>query len=256
MSWIKIETHTFDKIEIYSIAQSLGIDPDSAFGKCCRVWSWFDANTTDGITPSVTEALLDRYCGVTGFCKAMISAGWMRNDGETLELPYYERHNSKSAKARALGAKRQEKFKSNAHGNDLGNASADDISLPKSLHREEKRREEKKEINTKEHSNASRLPADWLPSEDDISFCQTERPDLICSQVKDRFKDYWIAQPGAKGRKTDWPATWRNWVRNERQQISKTGPPRQETIHQEKTRNLVETLTSVGRQNGTFTIDQ
>ena len=29
----------------------------------------------------------------------------------------------------------------------------------------------------------------------------------------DRFCDYWIAQPGQKGVKLDWFATWRNWVR-------------------------------------------
>jgi len=28
-----------------------------------------------------------------------------------------------------------------------------------------------------------------------------------------KFCDYWRAQPGAKGRKSDWPATWRNWMR-------------------------------------------
>lgn len=27
------------------------------------------------------------------------------------------------------------------------------------------------------------------------------------------FKDHWIAQPGSKGVKTDWLATWRNWCR-------------------------------------------
>lgn len=28
-----------------------------------------------------------------------------------------------------------------------------------------------------------------------------------------RFVDYWRAQPGQRGVKTDWPATWRNWMR-------------------------------------------
>lgn len=28
-----------------------------------------------------------------------------------------------------------------------------------------------------------------------------------------RFKDYWRGVPGAKGRKADWEATWRNWIR-------------------------------------------
>lgn len=33
----------------------------------------------------------------------------------------------------------------------------------------------------------------------------------------DEFRDYWIAQPGQKGVKTDWDATWRNWVRRQNQ---------------------------------------
>ena len=64
-------------------------------------------------------------------------------------------------------------------------------------------------------ATASRLPADWKPDEAGLAFCKAERPDLQADSVADRFRDYWTAQPGAKGRKTDWPATWRNWVRNE-----------------------------------------
>jgi hypothetical protein len=67
-------------------------------------------------------------------------------------------------------------------------------------------------------ATATRLPADWSADDADIEFCKANRPDLVPSEVADRFRDYWIAQPGAKGRKTDWPATWRNWVRNEKQQ--------------------------------------
>ena len=72
---------------------------------------------------------------------------------------------------------------------------------------------------------ASRLPADWSASADDIEFCKAERPDLVPAQTEQRFRDYWIAQPGVKGRKTDWPATWRNWVRNERAPHGATGRP-------------------------------
>jgi uncharacterized phage protein (TIGR02220 family) len=142
MSWIKLETHTFDKVEVYSIAQELGIDSDAVIGKCCRVWAWFDANTTDGVTKSVTSSLLDRYCGVTGFTQSMINAGWMQLENDLLILPNYNRHNSKTAKSRALGAIRQSNFKSNAEGNANGNAITDAQSLPESSHREEKRREE------------------------------------------------------------------------------------------------------------------
>lgn len=142
MAWIKLETHTFDKVEVFSMAQELGIDPDSVVGKCARVWAWFDANTTDGVTKSVTTALLDRYCGVTGFSKAMVNVGWMVLEGENLYLPNYDRHNSQTAKDRALGAKRAAKHKKNK---DLGilksNAVTNDEPLAKS--KIEKIREDK-----------------------------------------------------------------------------------------------------------------
>jgi uncharacterized protein YdaU (DUF1376 family) len=67
-----------------------------------------------------------------------------------------------------------------------------------------------------EEARATRLPADWEPSDNDVAFCRDERPDLQPAKVANQFRDYWVAQPGAKGRKVDWPATWRNWVRNQR----------------------------------------
>lgn len=74
---------------------------------------------------------------------------------------------------------------------------------------------------TKNHKSSSalatRLPADWSMSVEECEFCTTTRPDLNALETANRFRDYWIAQPGAKGRKLDWSATWRNWVRNEKQ---------------------------------------
>lgn len=53
-------------------------------------------------------------------------------------------------------------------------------------------------------------PSDW------INFCLTQRPDLEPGRTFDGFRDYWTALPGAKALKTDWTATWRNWVRNQK----------------------------------------
>jgi hypothetical protein len=57
----------------------------------------------------------------------------------------------------------------------------------------------------------SRLPPDWQPSEDCQSFAAQHG--VPWSSEAEKFRDYWCAQAGAKGRKADWPATWRNWVR-------------------------------------------
>lgn len=67
-----------------------------------------------------------------------------------------------------------------------------------------------------ERSRGSRLPPDWTPDAEQIAFCRAERPDLDPAATAARFVDYWIAQPGAKGVKVDWTATWRNWVRGEK----------------------------------------
>ena len=71
-------------------------------------------------------------------------------------------------------------------------------------------------LTTVKRNRASRLPADWQPTDDMVQFCKTERPDLQVQAIADGFKDYWIAAPDAKGRKADWAATWRNWVRNQK----------------------------------------
>jgi len=75
--------------------------------------------------------------------------------------------------------------------------------------------EQEQEIVEAKQQRGSRLPAYWFPSESEFQFCKTERPDLDPAKTADRFRDYWISQPGSKGVKLDWTATWRNWVRNE-----------------------------------------
>lgn len=61
--------------------------------------------------------------------------------------------------------------------------------------------------------SGSRLPPDWHPSDVDVAFAQRERPDVDWRLEADKFRDYWHGIPGAKGRKADWPGTWRNWIR-------------------------------------------
>jgi hypothetical protein len=70
----------------------------------------------------------------------------------------------------------------------------------------------------------TRLSADWSLPLDWAEWARKERPDLDPVRQADRFADYWRAQAGAKGRKADWLATWRNWIRNEKP--GTTPPPR------------------------------
>jgi uncharacterized protein YdaU (DUF1376 family) len=63
---------------------------------------------------------------------------------------------------------------------------------------------------------ATRLASDWELPEDWGHWAANARPDLDPIKTAERFADYWRAKPGKDGRKLDWEATWRNWVRDER----------------------------------------
>jgi uncharacterized protein YdaU (DUF1376 family) len=54
------------------------------------------------------------------------------------------------------------------------------------------------------------VPDEW------VNFCKQERPDLDPARTFAKFGDYWRGKGGQAGRKLDWLATWRNWVREER----------------------------------------
>lgn len=137
--WIKFEASTPEKQEVFSITITMGWDdPDLTVGKLLKVWRWFDQQTVDGNAPRVTLALLDKIIGVSGFAQAMCDVGWLVSEEGGVSLPNFDRHNGKTAKNRALTAKRVANFKANALDNDEGNGKSVSGALPK----EEKRREE------------------------------------------------------------------------------------------------------------------
>lgn len=69
----------------------------------------------------------------------------------------------------------------------------------------------------------SRIPVGF-PDPDCKAWAATERPDLDVARVTAKFRDYWIGVPGQRGRKADWAATWRNFVRTERAPPPRAGP--------------------------------
>jgi hypothetical protein len=152
--WIKIETTIHDKPEVWAIAAALQIDSDAVVGKLAKVWIWFDKHTSTGnansVTSSVAKALLDHSVGVSGFCNAMVEVGWMQDDGVSLSLPKFERHNGQTAKTRAETNKRVAKHR---------NAKSVTDVTPEPL--PEKRREEKRTEEKRREDIPRRRSIDW-----------------------------------------------------------------------------------------------
>lgn len=59
----------------------------------------------------------------------------------------------------------------------------------------------------------TRLPDDFIPSPEMREWFVKNCPHVDGKREHAQFCDYWRAKPGKDGRKLDWPATWRNWMR-------------------------------------------
>ena len=96
------------------------------------------------------------------------------------------------------------------------------LEAPSKTHRsQEQEQEQKQDIGALSASppkspRGTALRADCELPDDWKAWAERERPDLDAANVADSFRDYWTAKPGKDGRKADWQATWRNWVRNQR----------------------------------------
>ena len=72
-------------------------------------------------------------------------------------------------------------------------------------------------------ARGTRLPDGWQPDQALADWTRANAPAAANLLEVERFRDYWTAQPGAKGRKTDWDATWRNWARRCQEQHTQPG---------------------------------
>ena len=110
--WIKFETVTPDKPEVYELAGLLNLDPDAVVGKLLRAWIWFDSHSKDGHAPVTVETLIDRQVGISGFVEGMVKVGWILRSGKQIRITNFDRHNGQSAKERALNQRRKAKSRS------------------------------------------------------------------------------------------------------------------------------------------------
>ncbi|CAK01362.1 DUF1376 domain-containing protein [Bartonella tribocorum] len=77
------------------------------------------------------------------------------------------------------------------------------------LHEQESIPEKAKRVKA---NRGCRLPDDFEPDYD-FAIAEGLPPERIKVEIA-KFRDYWRSKAGANATKTDWQATWRNWVRN------------------------------------------
>jgi len=72
-------------------------------------------------------------------------------------------------------------------------------------------------------SRGTRLPDGWMPPRAVIEEMNRLAPHVDQQWEHSKFTDYWKAQPGQRGVKRDWDATYRNWIRKAAETAPRTG---------------------------------
>lgn len=93
----------------------------------------------------------------------------------------------------------------------------------------------------------TRIDPAWIPDQDLINQMRDECPGVDLEAEHKIFIDYWIAQPGQKGVKVDWAATWRNWMRRKRADGARPAPvSRQKPTAGDRMRAIADELRKEG----------
>lgn len=191
---------------------------------------WAHCQNRKGDVFDIPAAGLKALCQFPGAAKeledALIAAEYIARDGLTVTVTGWAEKNAALLAAWENGNKggRPKKNQkqtagqptenpSETHGLPMANPS---LTQTKPI-RVDKIREEV--IDTAPSAKSPRgtaLPETWTLPDDWKTWAEKERPDVDPQTAADSFRDFWIAKPGKEGRKTDWQATWRNWVRNQR----------------------------------------
>lgn len=233
--WIKMRGNLWDDPRVSRLCDLTDQCEAAIIGGLYWLWASADQHTADGFMPGLSVRQIDRKTGVQGLGAALCEIGWIQESPDGVRIVNFEEHNGSSAKRRVMEAQRKANWRSvsasdaDSERTERGHAAPDertDRGRPAEL---EKEKEEEKSTSSlrSEVGRASRLPPDWVLPDGWADWARAERPDLDPTSTACSFRDYWVAKPGKDGRKADWLATWRNWVRNQRSTAAPrgTGPP-------------------------------
>ena len=111
MAWIKLVTTLPRSAKLMAFAQVLRMKRREALGVAVDWFCWMDVQCTDGCTGMLPQQV-DEVMECKRLAEALLAVGWafVGADG-FLYVQDFDQHNGEGAKARALAAERQAKFK-------------------------------------------------------------------------------------------------------------------------------------------------
>jgi hypothetical protein len=177
-------------------------------GALVTLWCYADTHINDDDTLEMGAGAVESLVGMDGFCDLLPDEWLTVTENGSVKLPGYCAKNGVISRRKRTEAsnERVRKFraKRNAEGNALpkdvkrnGNAHVTAEDLDQDLdHKEREKRVTKA---------SKRVPPEFTP---DPTYASAELPDMDVAAEVAKFKDCEFKKP-----RSDWDATWRNWVR-------------------------------------------
>ncbi len=222
--WIKMRGNLWDDPRVASLVDATDTSEAQVVGGLYWLWATADQHTEDGCMPGLTLRQIDRKTGIPGFGAALVAIGWLEEAEHGVVLMNFTEHNGSSAKRRATDAQRKANIRTvSASGADKPRTQeGQEAPNLGAREREEKRREEETTpigvgaadaptppVAPKARP-AKRCPDDFTVTDEMRSWATTEAPGVDVDRATAKFRDHTFSTA-----RTDWPATWRNWLRKD-----------------------------------------
>lgn len=207
---------------------------DGAFRLLVTMWCWCSRHLTDGLIPGPTW--LKR--GTLKSRGELVAAGLvdLTDDGQ-VRMHDYTDHQRTAEEVRQLQEARRDAGRKGglAKAKGVANAKASaKQTRSKSVPETETDTELLTNVSSlgaripRSNGRATRIPDPWVVDEamKDWALERDMQPQWVMKHTE-RFVNYWTAKPGRDGTKTDWRATWRNWLLSEQDKSPSAAVPAQ-----------------------------
>lgn len=222
MDWVKLGTRYYLDPAVASLPDA---DTELLF---VRSLAYAGAEETGGFIPEVIVPSLIRRRRYGAAVEALVARSlWVPSTGDRGQPGYritrwedWQEELDALARRRANDRERKRKQRQTEResvqvsdmSRDMSAGQSRDCHTP--IEREEERdNPQKTSSSSGARTRATRIPGDFAVTAEMVAWARQEAPHVDGRRETERFTDYWRSAAGAKARKTDWVATWRNWMR-------------------------------------------
>lgn len=184
---------------------------------------WCAEQGTDGLIPRRSLRLLHPEGASDDDVSELVAAGLWVLEGDALLVVDWSKTQSLAATVehqRERNRRNVQNYRARERGDEtavvIGDVSGDVVGEDQARLRRGEARTSSRGTISRERSastRGTRLAADFALDEQLLAYTLEHAPSLNVTRELEAFRDYWSAQPGSKGVKSDWRATWRMWVR-------------------------------------------